>query len=111
MLVQPLHTFLYVFDFTGISVDMDVKHPEPIRKALQAEGGIINIKKYYYEPDNCNKYYISYRTLCDKIKISTDITREDFEYHLDFFDNDEVIFKTPIKFGLNDNRFILCDTE
>ena len=111
MLIEPLHTFLYVFDFTGTCVDLDVKNPEPIRKALEAEGGIITIKKYYYEPHNCNRYCLIYNTLCSKIKISIEITKENFEYHLDFFDKTEVVFTTPIKFGLDGNRFVLCDTE
>ncbi len=111
MLVQPLHCYLYVFDMTGTAVDLDVKHPEPIRKALEAEGGIITIKKFYYEPDNCNMYMMSYNTLCQKIKISIDLTKEDFEYHLDFFDKTTMVFDSPIKFGLDGNRFVLCVNE
>jgi hypothetical protein len=111
MLIEPLNCLLYIFDFGGTSVDIDVKYPEPIRMALQAEGGSIRLKKVYFDTENANRYFMLYTTLCGKIKISLQLDREDYEHNLGFFDSDDVRFDSHIKFGLNGNKFTLCETE
>jgi hypothetical protein len=105
-MLTPDYCYLYVLDILGTFVDVHVKTAEPIQSALSKEGGRITLIKVV--ADKLKKIHVlNYYTPCGKIKISCDISEEDYNYNLEFFGSDIVIYDSDIKLELEGNRFKL----
>jgi hypothetical protein len=107
MIIYPTSAELYAFDFTGIFVNLTIDTLEPIRIALESlDGGVINFFKTFDPQSIQSDYWIIYKTLDGKIELRVKQTREEYQYHVDFFGG-RVEYTSGISFKLENKKFVM----
>lgn len=105
MIFNAKNSYLMVYDFTGTHADFMVEKLEPIRLALAVEGGTIHLKAIWLDFRDDYLYMITYRTLCGKIVIKYEMTREAFNHNSDFFGDEFMKYDSPITFSIENDKF------
>ena len=107
MILYPQNAELYAFEFTGIFVNLTIDNLEPIRIALESlDGGTINFFKIFDSQSMQSDYWLIYKTLDAKIELRVKQTREEYQYHVDFFGG-RVEYASGISFKLVNKKFVM----
>ena len=107
MIFNAKNNMVFIHEIGGVSVDLEMNNLVPIQKSLGLDGGRIWLKSLYLDFRNDYIYLFYYTTLCGKITMKVEITREEFDHNMEFFGNADVKYESGISFGLEGNKFIL----
>ena len=105
MIFDTTNTHLFVFEQSGACVDVGVDSATPIQLALAFEGGYVKFHSVYMDHLKREMSWVDYFTPCRKIKLSKELSKEDYMHNVVFFGGRDAFFDEPIQFILAGNKF------